>query len=140
MRKYCIVMLLLIPFLCINPTIGKADIIIIANTSVSENELSKDDIRQIFLGKIVKWQNNTNIHFVLLSGDIHKAFLKTYIRRSSIQYRNYWRKMLFTGKGIIPKSFNTEKDLIQYVTETQGAIGYIKDDTKAENVNIILVN
>ena len=102
--------------------------------------ITKADLKEIFLGKKVQWTDNTKIRFVTLkdSGP-HKTFLRTYINKSVQQYSNYWRKMVFTGKGKIPKSFATNAAMIEYVSGTSGAIGYIGSSTKPANVNTINV-
>ena len=117
-----------------------AGVIIIANKDVKDTAITKADLKEIFLGKKVQWTDNTKIRFVTLkeSGP-HKTFLRTYINKSSKQYSNYWRKMVFTGKGKIPKSFATNAEMIKYVSGTSGAIGYIGSSTKPANVNTINV-
>ena len=117
-----------------------AEVLIIANKDVMETTLTKEDIKEIFLGKKVQWKDKSKIRFVILKGgDLHSEFLKTYLQRSSSQYLNHWRKMLFTGRAEPPKKFNTSAELITYVTETSGAIGYMNARNGAINVNIIKV-
>jgi ABC-type phosphate transport system substrate-binding protein len=117
-----------------------ADVLIIANKGVKDTTVSKADLKEIFLGKKVQWVDNTKIRFVTLKkSDPHETFLRTYINKSAQQYSNYWRKMVFTGKGKIPKSFSTSAEMIEYVSGTSGAIGYIGSSTTPTNVNTINV-
>jgi len=131
---------ILLVLMCLASTAAFADVVVIANKNVSETSMSKDKVKQIFLGKVVKWQDGSRIRFVTLKGDSHKSFLKEYIGRSEAQYKTYWKKILFTGKGSMPKSFATEQEMAQYVANTKGAIGYISKNTVAENVASISVN
>lgn len=131
---------ILLVLMCLASTAAFADVVVIANKNVSETSMSKDKVKQIFLGKVVKWQDGSRIRFVTLKGDSHKSFLKEYIGRSEAQYKTYWKKILFTGKGSMPKSFDTEQEMAQYVANTKGAIGYISKNTAAENVASISVN
>jgi ABC-type phosphate transport system substrate-binding protein len=48
--------------------------------------------------------------------------------------------MVFTGKGQKPKAFKTDEELIQFVSETSGAIGYVSADVTIKNVKTITVN
>ena len=120
------------------PTCAK--VLIIANNSVSQESLNKEELQNIFLGKTVKWPDNTGIQFVTTETDAHEEFLKMYINRSSSQFRNYWRKMVFTGKGRKPKAFKNDAEIIQFVSETSGAIGYVGTDAALKNVKVITVN
>lgn len=131
---------ILLVLMCLASTAAFAEVVVIANKNVSETSMSKDKVKQIFLGKVVKWQDGSRIRFVTLKGDSHKSFLKEYIHRSEAQYKTYWKKILFTGKGSMPKSFDTEQEMAQYVANTKGAIGYISKNTAAENVASISVN
>lgn len=115
------------------------DIMIIGNKDVPVSELSINEIRSIFLGEKVKWSNDQAIIFVILKTDLHDAFLKEYVGNTASQYRNYWRKMVFTGKSKSPKSFNTPEELIAYVSDTGGAIGYIPSEAYQEKVKKISV-
>jgi len=56
------------------------------------------------------------------------------------QYRNYGRHMVFNGKGAKPTSFDTEGDLIRYISETEGAIGYIDINTPPGDTKKIAIN
>lgn len=131
---------ILFVLICLASTAAFADVVVIANKNVSETSMTKDKVKNIFLGKIVKWQDQSRIHFVTLKGDVHKNFLKEYIGRSETQYKTYWKKILFTGKGSMPKTFKTEQEMTQYVANTEGAVGYINKNTASENVVTISVN
>ena len=140
MKNAFVLIFLMLVMLCLTSTTSFAEVLIIANNNVSEDSISKDAVKDIFLGKTVKWSDKSNISFVILKNDVHKAFLKEYIKRSSSQYGNYWKKMVFTGKGREPREFDTEKELVQYVAETEGAIGYVSQGAERKNVKTINVN
>lgn len=110
------------------------EIVLIGNASVA-NSVKAEEIKQIFLGKKTRWADDSNIHFALLSEKgIYADFVKHYIGKSYSQYRNYWKKQVFSGKGRMPKSFKQLGDMLDYISETEGAIGFmplqeLKDDT-----------
>ncbi|MDM8526107.1 hypothetical protein QUF80_22255 [Desulfococcaceae bacterium HSG8] len=103
-----------------------ADVIIIANKNVPENTLSRKEIKEIFLGKRVQWGDHSRIHVATVRDvGIHKMFLKQYLNKSRAKWKSYWKRMVFTSRGVPPRSVNTEAELIAYVTETEGAVGYV---------------
>ena len=135
--KYIIIFLMVVFFM---GNSVHAEVLFIANKSVNEKNMSSREIKDIFLGKKKKWSDNTKIHFVILDNEkLHNDFLKTYIKKTTKQYDAYWKNMLFTGKGSPPKEFETTRELIEYVTATEGAIGYIDSSSIAANVNTISV-
>jgi ABC-type phosphate transport system substrate-binding protein len=119
-------------------TSALADVLIVANKSVTETAISKTNIQQIFLGKNQKWQDGKKIRLaVLKEGPVHEAFLSAYLNRTPDRYASFWKVAIVSGTGYPPKSFDSEADLLKYVAEEAGAIGYISSDTPHNEVTVI---
>lgn len=102
------------------------EIVIITNQNVPVSALDQTDLKQIFLGNKTSWDNGDAIIFVVQDEtEASETFLKTYVKKSASQYNNYWKKQVFTGKGKAPESFSSEQDLVRFVSQTPGAIGYV---------------
>ena len=116
------------------------DLNFICNKNVAINTLSKFEVKNIFLGKHISWDDNKEIIFVVLNQkEPFKIFLKKIIHKSPSQYESYWRHMVFTGKGVFPKTFTSEAQLIDYVAKTDGAIGYLSSKTHTDKVKILVI-
>lgn len=116
-----ITVMLLIPSMAI-----AGDIIIIGNKSITESAINKQDLKNIYLGKKTTWGNNSKIVFVTQdNAGVSDQFLTEYISKSPSQFSSYWKEKVFTGQGTPPRSFASEKELVQFVTQTDGAIGYV---------------
>lgn len=99
-------------------------IVIIGNPEIADT-IQKEDIKQIFLGKKTRWENDTKIVFVLLNDELtYSAFLKEYVGKTIFQYTNYWKQQVFTGQGRMPKAVKTSEEMIEYIAGTAGAIGF----------------
>lgn len=125
----------------LSPVLSLADgAVIIANKDVPSSALSSDDVKQIFLGNKTAWDNGDKIVFVVQDRTkTADVFLKTYVKKSSSQYDNFWKKQVFTGKGKAPQSFSSDQELVEFVANTPGAIGYISSDANSTNVKTIAV-
>lgn len=111
------------------PHASAGEIMIIANPSVPAESIDPESIKNIFLGKIAKWENNERVTIVVSkNSEVHKKFLDQYIKRTRSQFSNVWRQNLFTGKGKQPVKVNSMEKLVDYVSNTKGAIGYISSD------------
>ena len=141
-KKYILVMFNIIAIInFLIPPVLKAEVMFIVNKSVKEDTLSKSQIQKIYLGHTLVWPDGELIKLVTQEGtDIQKEFTRTYIRKSEAQFSRYWRKLLFTGKGILPNPFFTEKEIIKYVANTKGAIGYISPQAATKDIKIINVS
>lgn len=116
----------------------RADVIIIANNSVTEKKLERESLERIYLGKKSQWSDGSKVvPVVLKTGTVHSSFLKRYLDRDASQFSTYWKQVVFTGRGVPPKSFPNETNLVKYVNETPGAIGYVSTMPTAENVHKI---
>jgi len=118
-----------------------ADILIVANKSVQTQSIKKAELKHIFLGNTIKWEDKTKINIVVhKDSKITSEFAKEILNKSTSQFRNYWKMMIFTGKGSTPKTFNRNGDLLAYIAATEGAIGYIAAATPPKGVKVIKVH
>ena len=114
------------------------EVLVIANKTVATDTLSLDEVKNIFLGKKTKWSDGKKVHFVTRKkSEVHKIFLKKYVSKTTSQFRNYWKKQVFTGKGRSPKVFKNDAEMISFVASTEGAIGYISAGSSTDTVKVI---
>lgn len=126
--------------LILAPVSSVAEVRIIAHPSVPLNSIRKAEVAKIFLGKTIFWNNGDKIIPVILrSGAAHEIFLKQYLEKTPSQFSMYWKQIVFTGKGVELKSFDTESDLVKFVSETQDAVGYADDSSVSSNVKFLSV-
>ena len=117
-----------------------AEVIFIVNPSSTIQEADRTLIKEIFLGKITKWPDGSDVNFVLSDEpDTHREFVRTYLRRNPGQFKNHWAKMLFSGKGRAPRTYSP-KSVIKFVAETKGAIGYVDTDKDADLSTVKILN
>ena len=115
-------------------------VVVIANGSISASEIAQDDLREIFLGTKYSLPNGAKVTPVLLKGGpVHESFLKTYLGKSVEGFRTWWLQIVFTGQGLLPKTFVSEAELVDYVSRTRGAVGYATRASVRGNVKCIPV-
>jgi ABC-type phosphate transport system substrate-binding protein len=76
---------------------------------------------------------------ILKGGPAHEVFLSHHIGENPDEFRTRWRKAVFTGQGAMPKEFNSERALLEYVAATPGAIGYVSRVTADNPVKVLTV-
>jgi len=125
---------------CLAGGAAVADVIIIANDDGAVGSLERELVKKIFLGKKTQWDDGCKVFPAIRKNDrIHREFLKSVVMKSPAQYRTFWKQAIFTGTGRPPKLFATEEELIDYVAETKGAIGYIDAATPYEGVKVLSI-
>src|SRR5277367_6411986 len=117
-----------------------ADIKVIANSSVGASSVSSDELRGVFLATKSSLSDGSHVEPVLLkSGAVHEAFLKDYVGKSESALETYYRSLVFTGKGSMPKAFATDSEVVAYVEKTKGAIGYVGAGTSTAGAKVLEV-
>ena len=119
---------------------ARAQVIVIANPGVAAANVSKAELRDIFTGASSSLKGSAQITPVLLKqGLSHDEFLDLYIGKSDSAFRASWRSILFSGQGVLPKTLDTDVAVVEYVSHTAGAIGYIGKTTPHDGVKILVV-
>ena len=125
----------------LNPVRAAGEVVVVANPDLAEDVIARKDLQRIYLGKRTTWSDRTSIVPVMLkSGPLHEEFVEDLVGRSEHRFATYWRQMVFTGKGIPPKSFADEDEIISFVKATPGAVGYVSPSTDATGVKILTVD
>jgi ABC-type phosphate transport system substrate-binding protein len=119
---------------------AQAQVLVIANPGVHAAEVSRDELRDIFTGASSSLKDGAQVTPVLLKqGLAHDEFLSRYIGKSDSGFRAGWRSILFSGQGIMPRTLDSDAAVVEYVTHTPGAIGYIAGATPHPGVKILVV-
>ncbi len=117
-----------------HPTFA-GEFVVICHKEIPDSAFTKQEIRNIFLGDKTTWNNDKRIVLaVLKSGESHEQFVKEIIGKTDLAFKRHWKRLQMTGKGIFPKFLNSEKDLINYVANTEGAIGYASQSANMDKV------
>jgi ABC-type phosphate transport system substrate-binding protein len=112
---------------------------IIANPNVKTSEISKSELTDIFSGASSSFGGTHVTPVLLKAGPVTDQFLSTYIGKSDLAYRTGWRSLVFSGQAMMPRSFDSDAALVDYVAHNPGAIGYIGKGSPHEGVKIIAV-
>ncbi|MDQ2773676.1 MAG: hypothetical protein M3Y57_01930 [Acidobacteriota bacterium] len=98
---------------------------VIVNSNVGVSDVSSDDLKAVFLGTKSSLGDAHIAPVLEKSGPAHEAFLKECLGKNDAALTNYYRSLVFTGKGSMPKTFGSDEDVAAYVAKTKGAIGYV---------------
>ena len=117
-----------------------AQVAIIANNSVATSEISRADLHDIFTGASSSIKGSGEVSPVLLkASSAHEEFLNKYIGKSDAAFRAEWRSLLFSGQSTMPKTFDSDAEVVDYVARTRGAIGYIASSSPHSGVKALAV-
>jgi ABC-type phosphate transport system substrate-binding protein len=115
-------------------------VLVIAHPDVAGDSISKDSLAKIYTGAASRLSNGSRVSPVLLrGGPVHLEFLTAYLGKSPIAIMVIWRGLVLSGQASMPRAFDAEADLVKYVAQNPGAIGYIGSTTPHEGVKVLAV-
>ena len=80
-------LLLSIAIITMWQTVEAADVRVIASPNAPVDTMDQKMIKRVFLGKKTTWSDGRPIEVVILtSGDVHKAFLKIFVKKIPSQF------------------------------------------------------
>jgi TonB family protein len=116
------------------------DFKIIANAGVKADTISAGDIKSIFLEEKISLGDGTHVEPVLKKGGSGRdAFVEEFLGRSDDDLQMYYRTLVFSGKGSMPKTVRSDDEVVAYVAKTRGAIGYVAEATRADGVKTLSI-
>ncbi len=131
---------LLLGFLGCWSAASAQDVVLVANKGVQISGIRDADLRAIFTGEKTRFADGSHaVPVTLKGGPAHEVFLKKHVREDPEEFRAQWRKAVFTGQGTMPRAFDSEAALIEYVAVTPGALGYVSRISPPDNVKCLRV-
>jgi|HubBroStandDraft_6_1064221.scaffolds.fasta_scaffold1194369_2 ABC-type phosphate transport system substrate-binding protein len=119
----------------------QAQVIVIANPGVKSDSVSKSELREVFTGSSTNLKDGTHVKPVLLKDcPAHAEFASAYLGMGVVPLLIAWRGLVMSGQATMPKSFDSESAVVDYVSHTAGAIGYINKATPHDAVKVMSVH
>jgi ABC-type phosphate transport system substrate-binding protein len=108
---------------------------VIVSPSLLSTKLDRSLLRGVFTMRVRQWPDGSQIRvFVLPDNDpLSDQFYRERLGMYSYVLRRAWDRMVFTGTGLAPTVVATEREMIERVRSTPGAIGYVRKRELSES-------
>jgi len=138
-KKYVWHSALLLPLLILSPLSSQADITIISNKSVNVDSITPKQAKKLWLGRLKKLGGaRVTVVDQTTSNKTFDDFYNKVIHKKPRQLKAYWAKIMFTGKGFPPKQLANDTAIIEWVSRTPGALGYVDSSAVNDTVKSLL--
>jgi ABC-type phosphate transport system substrate-binding protein len=119
-------------------TLCFADVAVIVN-SANNDAIDAKLIKKIYLGKAKIFPSGNKVKVFSLSSSQADTedFRQKALKKSNSQFRSYWSKLTFTGKGTPAKEFDSAAEVIEAVKKTPNSIGFINSKDVVAEVKVI---
>ncbi len=106
------------------------------------SELTRKEISQLFLKKVKQWKHfEKKVEPVDLTEDspIREEFSREIHDRKLSSIKAYWQKKIFSGRDVPPLEKETDEDVLAYVDQNRGAIGYIAVEATIDDYGVSVI-
>lgn len=115
-----------------------------AETSVIVNQANSDSfdeqaIKRIYLGKIKAFASGEKITVFTLDDNAPETekFHESALNKSNSQFKAYWSKLAFTGKGTPPTEVASSAEMISAIAADTTAIGFVDSSAVTADVKVV---
>lgn len=114
--------------------------LVIVHPSNPTANVSRRFVADAFLKKTTRWDHGETIRPVDQTPEsaVRRRFSDEVLKRSVAAVRNYWQQIIFAGRGVPPPELNGDEEVIQYVADHTGAVGYVSG-SNTDGVKVISV-
>jgi ABC-type phosphate transport system substrate-binding protein len=109
-----------------------AGFLVVVNAGNPATSISREQLSQIFLKRVDKWPNGAQAEPVDLapSAAPRVAFTTTVHRKAVGAVRAFWQQQIFSGRDVPPPEKDNEHDVVAFIKEHVGAVGYVSADAE----------
>ena len=114
-----------------------AGVVVVAHPGV--RKLDATTVQRIYTGKVVELGGQPVLPVNLVPNHLlGQRFLADYLQQDEQRYLAYWTVRRYVGKGVPPREFSSSSEVIFYVLNTPGGIGYVDESDVPPGVNVVL--
>jgi len=127
--------------LLVIPTMAWSESFAVIVNVKNKSEISQNDIKFIYKGHIKTFENGVLALPLNQENDtdIRRKFLEKVVQTSKSQYKEYWIRKMFTGKGKPPRVLRGgDLETKKYVYDNPSMIGYVAVSSLDDSVRVVL--
>lgn len=111
------------------------DVVVIGSTGMGK--LDAVMVQKVFTGKVIE-VNGRHVYAVnIRPSALRDRFLRHFLDQDDEKYTAYWTVRRFIGKGVPPRELPGVEEVIEFVRNTPGAIGYIDESEIRPGLNVV---
>jgi len=105
---------------------------VIVNAGNSTSTIGREQLSQIFLKRVDKWPNGAPADPIDLTPAAapRVAFTSAIHRKAVGAVRAFWQQQIFSGRDVPPPEKDSDRDVVAYIKEHVGAVGYVSADAE----------
>ena len=117
-----------------------AEVVAVVSAQSPVTTLSRNQVVDIFLGRMSRFPDGEQAVPIDQEEDsaARDEFYARFAELSSAQVKAHWSKIIFTGRGLPPKTVSNSIEVKKAVVKNPNAIGYIERSLVDHSVKVLL--
>lgn len=118
-----------------------AEMVVIAHPDNPLLGISKEEVKDIYLGRTRSFPNGEHVEPVDHSAGTSQrdVFNRVVLEMSESKRKSHWSRLMFTGKARPPKVINGTDAMKQWIATHPDALGYIDSKEVDKRVKVLLI-
>lgn len=118
-----------------------ADVVAVVAANSPVASLSKTQLIDIFLGKTTRYPDGRRAVPIdqIEGAPARDEFYATFAAMTPAQVKSFWSRMIFTGRGELPKSVASAAEVTRLLLEDSNAIAYVDRNTVDPGLRVVLI-
>ena len=114
---------------------------VIVNNANEASSLGKKELSQLFMKKTAKWSDGTAVVAVdqTEKSAARERFTQEVHGKSVAAVKSYWQQQIFSGREVPPVEKSSDAQVIAFVKQNAGAIGYVAEGADTAGVKVVTV-
>jgi ABC-type phosphate transport system substrate-binding protein len=119
---------------------AQADIFVIVNAANPAHSLSPQEVSDLYLGRTRTYPNGAPAQILDQTNDRteREQFFRLLVNMPLAQVNAYWARLTFTGRQPPPEVRNNDQAIINSVSRSPQAIGYVGSKPSNSEIQVIL--
>ena len=121
---------------------AEAEVAVVVNISVLADNITKDDIANVFLKRTKNLPNGIQLTPIdqKESLKLKQEFYLKVTGKNPNQLNAYWSRLMFTGKAMPPQTVRNDEEVMHAVRSNPSLIGYIDTSKVDDTVKVLFSN
>ena len=114
---------------------------VIVNNTNETSSLQKKELSQLFMKKTAKWGAGTAVIAVdqTEKSSVRERFTQEVHGKSVAAVKSYWQQQIFSGRDVPPVEKSSDAQVVAFVKQNAGAIGYVGESADTAGVKVVSV-
>ena len=107
---------------------------VVVHSSNPVESVTAKRLSRIFLKKRLSWESGLESRPVDQdeSSPVRVAFTRVIHGKSVTSITSFWQRQVYSGRSAPPPELGSDQEVLEYLRQTPGAVGYISSETQIE--------